>query len=238
MSESKNIYQRMLAVMTDLESISKSDKLVNGQYGFVAHDAVTKALHPLCVTHGIHIGSHVEEFSQVGDRTEVTLAVRFTNVNQPEDAIMVKSLGYGIDKHDKGPGKAISYALKTCLLKQFLLEAGEYDNENGDTNHDVGQASNRGGGRTDSGGTSSTPLRLLSDPIWFGKHKDEAWADAPKSYLDWLAQNPQGDGEGSRIAQEELDRRAGVIDGGIEDVKRVLDGMQVPVVDEDDSLPF
>jgi len=152
METEKNIYQRMSAVMGDLDSVTKSDKIVNGQYGFVAHDAVTKALHPLCVEHGIHIGSHVEEWVQVGNRTELTLAVRFTNIDDPADAIMVKALGFGIDGSDKGPGKAVSYALKTCLLKQFLLEAGEYDNENTATDH-----------KPQSSGASDAPRRMNSN---------------------------------------------------------------------------
>jgi hypothetical protein len=229
----KNIYQRMTAVMKELKAVSKSDKLVNGQYGFVSHDATAGAIHPLIVKHGIHIATHVEEFKQDGNRTEVTLAVRFTNIDEPEDSFIVKSFGYGIDGQDKGPGKAISYALKYCLLKQFLLEAGEPDNENSHTEY---KPVERAGSRLETPATSSDPARSLSDPIWFGKFKGKSWPEADAGYLGWLIKNPQGDGAGSKLAQEELDRRSGVVDGTVEDVKAQL--APAPPIGDDDDLPF
>ena len=52
------------------------------------------------------------------------------NSDNPVDQFCVKTVGYGVDPADKGPGKAISYAFKLACLKTFCLETGE------DSDHD------------------------------------------------------------------------------------------------------
>jgi hypothetical protein len=49
----------------------------------------------------------------------------FINADCPEEKIESFYYGYGIDTQDKGIGKAISYAVKYALLKQFCLETGD-----------------------------------------------------------------------------------------------------------------
>lgn len=125
MNQKLNLHQRMLMVMTDLSTIAKGDKMVNGQYRFVSHDAVTKKIHPLLVKHGLLAIPSVVEMKQDGNRTTVTISVSFINVDLPSDNLSIMSVGYGIDASDKGPGKAISYAFKYALLKAFCLETGD-----------------------------------------------------------------------------------------------------------------
>lgn len=124
-----NLKQRMLGVMKDVEYIAKGDKTVNGQYRFVSHDAVVGKLHKYLVKHGILVVPDVESSEQDGDRTKVILRVHFSNVDDPGDTYVMRMLGYGIDKGDKGPGKAVSYAFKYALLKAFCLETGD-DSDN------------------------------------------------------------------------------------------------------------
>lgn len=120
-----NIYQRILKVMAELKYIQKGAKKVNGQYSYVSHDQVTAAIHPLLVKHGIVIIPSIEETTQDGNRTTVKMLVYFINADKPEDHFTMRSLGYGIDTGDKGPGKAVSYAFKMACLKAFCLETGE-----------------------------------------------------------------------------------------------------------------
>lgn len=132
MEEAKqlNIYQRIREVMREVDYIQKGDKKVNNQYRFVSHDQVTAAIHPQLVKHGIAVIPTVDEMKQEGNRTEVTLAVEFINVDDPKDRFEVMFTAYGIDQGDKGPGKCISYAYKYALLKTFCLETGDDpDNE-------------------------------------------------------------------------------------------------------------
>lgn len=123
--ESKNIYQRVIAIMSEIDYIQKSDKKVNNQYRFVSHDQVTSAIHPLLVKHGVAVVPSIISTKQDGNRTEVSLQVKFINVDKPDDFFESIHLGYGIDTGDKGPGKAVSYAFKYAILKTFVLETGD-----------------------------------------------------------------------------------------------------------------
>lgn len=120
-----NIYMRIHSIMAELDYIQKGIAKVNGQYRFVSHDQVTEKIHPLLVKHGIVILPTVEESLQDANRTEVKLLMQFVNIDVPTDAITIRTIGYGIDPSDKGPGKAISYAYKYGILKLFCLETGD-----------------------------------------------------------------------------------------------------------------
>ena len=124
-----NIYQRIQLVMQEISYIKKGDDKVNNMYSFVSHDEVTARLHPLMVKHGIVCMTSITNHAQDGNRTEATITLTFVNVDSPADKVEVGGFGYGIDPQDKGPGKAVSYAVKVLLLKTFLLETGERDNE-------------------------------------------------------------------------------------------------------------
>lgn len=128
--EKKGIYQKLHAIMSEAKTVVKEDRKVNNQYRFVSHDAVTQELHPLLVKHGVLILPKVLEVRQDGNRTEAKYLIEFLNVEDPTDVYETVAVGYGIDSQDKGPGKAVSYALKTTLLKVFFMQVGdEGDNE-------------------------------------------------------------------------------------------------------------
>lgn len=119
-----NIYQRLAAAMADVSYVQK-EKKQGMRYTIVSHDAVTAKVRPVLLKHGIVYHPIDLEVDQVGNRTQVRLAVRFVNIEDPADFFVVPSLGYGIDDQDKGPGKAISYAVKYALLKALGLETGD-----------------------------------------------------------------------------------------------------------------
>lgn len=132
-----NVYQRVLAVMEDLDYIQKGDKRVNNQYRFVSHDQVTAAIHPLLVKHRLLILPHTKEIKQDGNRTEVTLQLSFVNPDSnPVEIFCLDFVGYGIDTGDKGPGKAISYAYKYGALKVFCLETGDDPDKDQDARYE------------------------------------------------------------------------------------------------------
>jgi len=120
-----NRYNKILGVMSELDYIQKSDKTVNGQYRFVSHDQVTAKVHPLLVKYRILALPTVEELKQEGNRTEAKVRLFFVNADKPEESINVVYHGYGVDNGDKGPGKAVSYAVKYGFLKVFCLETGD-----------------------------------------------------------------------------------------------------------------
>lgn len=120
----KNILQRINAVMQELDYLQKERKS-GMQYSFVSHDKVTGAIRPLLVKHGIACWPAAMEVKQEGNRTQLQCKVIFASIDDPADCIEVESIGYGIDGQDKGPGKAISYAVKYAWLKTFALETGD-----------------------------------------------------------------------------------------------------------------
>jgi hypothetical protein len=94
---------------------------------------------PLMVKHGVLYYPTEMVMSQVGNRTEMQMYVRFVNVDDRDDSIAVATAGYGIDDQDKGPGKAISYAVKYALLKTLGLESGDDPDEDQETKHSDNQ---------------------------------------------------------------------------------------------------
>lgn len=132
----KTLLQRLNAVMRAVSYVEKDGKISigNSGYKFASHDAVTAKVRPALVKHGVFYYPHAMTHEQNGNRTEMSITVRFVNIDNGEDFIDVPCLGYGIDQGDKGPGKAASYAIKYALLKALGLETGE-DADNEVTEH-------------------------------------------------------------------------------------------------------
>jgi hypothetical protein len=127
-----NVHQRLAAAMGDVDYIQK-EKKQGMNYTIVSHDAVTAKVRPVLLKHGIVYYPVRCEHLHNGNRAECSLTVRFVNVDQPTDFFDVPTFGYGIDPQDKGPGKAMSYAVKYALLKALGLETGDDpDNESVD----------------------------------------------------------------------------------------------------------
>ena len=124
MSNKLNIHQRLNAVMKKVDYVQK-DKPTGMKYSIVSHDKVTAKVRPELVEHGIHYYPCNMQYEQQGNRTQVQLDLRFVNIDDKTDYIDVACLGFGCDNQDKGPGKAVSYAVKYGLLKALGLETGD-----------------------------------------------------------------------------------------------------------------
>jgi len=125
----KNVHQRLAEVMASVTYIQKERKQ-GMQYTIVSHDAVTAKVRPALLASGIVYYPTRCEHTQNGNRAECSMTVRFVNIDAPEDFFEVHAFGYGVDAQDKGPGKAMSYAVKYALLKALGLETGD------DADHD------------------------------------------------------------------------------------------------------
>ena len=130
--DARNIYQRMAAAMGAVSYVTKDGKIsvktkAGGTMSFkvVTHDAVTAQCRPALLQEGIVYHPTNMAYKQNGNRTEVSLDLRFVNIDDPKDFIDIPCLGYGVDNQDKGPGKAVSYAVKYGLLKGLGLETGD-----------------------------------------------------------------------------------------------------------------
>ena len=124
--EPRNIYQRLAAAMGSVTYVQKANTKATGlKYNVVTHDAVTAKVRPALLAQGVIYHPISQTVNQNGNRTEVEMVIRFVNIDQPDDCIDVPTFGYGIDAQDKGPGKAVSYAVKYALLKTLGLETGD-----------------------------------------------------------------------------------------------------------------
>ncbi len=123
-----NLHQRLHAAMEAVKYIKKDARIeLKGGRSFsvITHDAVTAKVRPALLKQGI-IYYPIEIIrTQVGNRTDVDLKVRFANIENPGDCIDVPGIASAITNEDKGPGMAVSYAVKYCLLKALGLETGE-----------------------------------------------------------------------------------------------------------------
>lgn len=141
MSDVPNIYQRINAVMKDIEYVSTDTQVTGGgvNYKAVSHDMVTAVLRKHLVEQGIVV--HLEQLRSeiivkrdLDAKTPVKMmlysgdyGVSFVNIDNPEDRVTVTINAHANDNGDKAPGKAASYATKMAMLKIFSLETGEND---------------------------------------------------------------------------------------------------------------
>ena len=131
-----NVHQRLAKVMEEVTYIQKEHKK-GMQYSTVSHDAVTAKVRPALLKNGIVYYPVRCEHTHNGNRAECEMTIRFVNIDEPNDFFDVPTFGYGVDNQDKGPGKAMSYAVKYALLKALGLETGDDpDNESIDHSRD------------------------------------------------------------------------------------------------------
>ena len=123
------LYQKIICIMGEIQQVNKGDKKVNGQYTFVSHDEVSRVFQPILVKYGVIVVPAVKEYVQNGNRTETLVNVTFVNADNAEERFSVNHVGYGIDGGDKGPGKAMSYAVKYAYLKTFCVPSADEDSD-------------------------------------------------------------------------------------------------------------
>lgn len=130
--DTKNIYQRKLAVMAELIDVGKSRSNAHFGYKFTPHDDVTGPLHKLFVTHGItQEVSVLETRITESQQLELVVEIAWTNVDEPAQRIVTRAVGHcspqlnkktgSLQMDDLASGKALSYAVKYAQLKNFML---------------------------------------------------------------------------------------------------------------------
>lgn len=137
----KNVYQRIHAVMVDIDYLAKDDFVETGKgkgYRAVTEEKVTSAVRASLVKHGlvvIPIGidrecTNEEVVDKYGNRkinhfVQADTKYRIQNIDDPEDYVIAVSSGSGVDTQDKGVGKALTYAYKYLFLRTFAVPTGE-----------------------------------------------------------------------------------------------------------------
>ena len=123
----KNIFQRISAVMQDVQYLAKDDQIEFGKtkYRAISEEKVTTTIRKSLITHGIVIVPVKQEHSKDGVLTTVDVTYRIQNIENENDYIEAVSSGTGVDTQDKGVGKAMTYAYKYLLLRTFAFPTGE-----------------------------------------------------------------------------------------------------------------
>jgi hypothetical protein len=132
-----NIYQKINKVMTEVDYIQKDRKIDGGgqKYNAVSYDNVIAQIRKSIVANGIvivarQIDGKIEIPRDVSKDIKMHLysgryEIDFVNIEKPEDKVTITVESHAADNGDKAPGKAITYATKTAILKVFSLETGD-----------------------------------------------------------------------------------------------------------------
>jgi hypothetical protein len=113
---------------------------MGGGYKAVSHDQVVSVIREALVENGIMIFPEQlsGEFLQMRDMNATPNPIKmglysgtynftFINIDEPAQRFSSTVQAHANDNGDKAPGKALSYAAKSVLLKVFCLETGEND---------------------------------------------------------------------------------------------------------------
>jgi hypothetical protein len=129
------IYKKIINVMREIGFIPKETfvKMKSGGYTAVSHDTVARILHPILAKEGIVVRvTLLDSSKEMMSNGMVFYSGRYSlSLIDAEDGDSIEYVGeaHATDIGDKAPGKALSYATKMLLLKAFLLETGENDEE-------------------------------------------------------------------------------------------------------------
>ena len=131
----QNIFQRINAVMKAVEYVKKDRKV--DTYMAVTYDQLVSVCRSELVKNGIAIFPEQTEGVMLvmrDPKNDVkmhlysgTYNVNFVNIDKPDDRYTVTVQAHATDNGDKAPGKALTYAVKSAMLKALMLETGEND---------------------------------------------------------------------------------------------------------------
>ena len=146
-----NIFQRMSAVTSELQTVAKNLTVSTGRnnsYKAVSERDIIDAVKPLEAKHGIYsypydrevlesqtLESELVSGNDIIKKTtffsRIKTVYRFVNVDKPDEFIDTVTFAEGIDSQDKGSGKAMTYGDKYALMKAYKISTGEDPDQNG-----------------------------------------------------------------------------------------------------------
>lgn len=126
-NENRNLWQRISAVMGDIQYLAKDDRVRFGttDYRAISEEKVTSTVRESLVKNGLVIIPFEQEHTKDGLLTTVNVKYKIVNIDNPEEYEILMSSGTGTDTQDKGVGKAMTYAYKYMLLRTFAIPTGE-----------------------------------------------------------------------------------------------------------------
>ncbi len=184
----KNLYQRLSAIMGDVERIPKNGYNSFHKYAYALESDVKDGCRKAMIEHGIVLITNVISAEQVAytetnktgdpvtvtkDIVRVTADYTFVNADSPEDRLTVRIISDGQDKNDKAPYKAMTGGIKYALMNTLLIPTGddpEKDSAPGHTSaeHGNGKSNTRqgNGGNGKSKFDRIKALRAMDDMLY------------------------------------------------------------------------
>lgn len=132
MSEKKNIFESINAVMEEIGAIGKTSQ--NKQQGFMFRgvDAVMNAINPALIKHKVFIVPEVleqtreERTTQKGGALIYSICkIKYTFFAEDGSSITATVIGEGMDSGDKATNKAMSIAFKYACFQVFCIPTEE-----------------------------------------------------------------------------------------------------------------
>lgn len=129
-----NIYQKLIEVRKSVPYLQKEAQ--GHQYQYTGSSQVLAAVRQKLDDLGLYltvdvIGHNlIDSKNAKGGRevtTELDLEFTWINAENPEEKIKIKWYGQGVDNAEKGVGKALTYAEKYFMLKQFNIATDKDD---------------------------------------------------------------------------------------------------------------
>lgn len=120
------LYEKISAVMKDVDYLSKDDHVKFGQtnYKAISEEKVTSTVRQSLLNHGLVIIPIEQEINKVGNISSVNTKYKIIDIETGQYEILASS-GEGADTQDKGVGKAMTYAYKYMMLRTFAIPTGE-----------------------------------------------------------------------------------------------------------------
>lgn len=125
MSVTKNVHQRIAAVMQEVQYVQKTGFNGFHKYKYAKEADYINALRPALLKHGLLILPHSQKTTFTGELTTVEMEFKIVNVDDPTDSVIIPAVGQGADKGDKGAYKAQTGAKKYMISLGFLIETGD-----------------------------------------------------------------------------------------------------------------
>jgi len=129
------VHEALADVMEEVRSVGKTERNTHQNYNFRGIDAVVNAVGPALRKHRVVIIPSVLDYKSenvaVGRNNtqmrSVTVTVQYTFVGPEGDSLSAVSVGESMDSGDKATPKAMSVALRTCMLQALMLPTDEPD---------------------------------------------------------------------------------------------------------------
>lgn len=143
-TDSRNIVERMTAVMSDMEHVGKTGNNREQHYAFRPVDDFMNALHTPLVRHGVIMTPRVlsrDSFERdrrrngeiIGVTRVVELLVEFTFHSPDGTTLVAVAAGEGADVADKATNKAMAGALKYAIMQTFMVPTRELQDGDAET---------------------------------------------------------------------------------------------------------